>query len=380
MLRLTRALLLIAAAALIAAPTAADARAAPLQTLRLRVPIPAAGDLSILSFELSIGGEGRRHRRQLVSLKLVNHRETGVFAVERLRPVHGHLGRFLGVIEVFHRASAKAASLPAELDGFARASPFGAHAAREFNDEFFVRAHNEHVIKEKLKDNIVMLAEAHKIGPDEFCDPHNLGTYLLGSELIGAAYDQAGPVTGLPTNTDVSQLADDAVNELCDAVEDFDEEDFEEDDEEEDPGIEILERYLGVPPSAYRVGLSGAWVFEGADEVRFMGMLTGAWFTPLAHGADSRNPVDAIRVVLPRAGSTARAVTNYICPTQLPTATVTSTNSANDTLMCSGGSLPLEQSFSLNVQTSPPPAAGMGGQLLAHQDGAYLAPLSFGGP
>ena len=221
MLRLTRALLLIAAAALIAAPTAADARAAPLQTLRLRVPIPAAGDLSILSFELSIGGEGRRHRRQLVSLKLVNHRETGVFAVERLRPVHGHLGRFLGVIEVFHRASAKAASLPAELDGFARASPFGAHAAREFNDEFFVRAHNEHVIKEKLKDNIVMLAEAHKIGPDEFCDPHNLGTYLLGSELIGAAYDQAGPVTGLPTNTDVSQLADDAVNELCDAVEDF---------------------------------------------------------------------------------------------------------------------------------------------------------------
>jgi hypothetical protein len=48
--------------------------------------------------------------------------------------------------------------------------------------------------------------------------------------------------------------------------------------------------------------------------------------------------------------------------------------------MCSGGSLSINQQFTLNVQSSPLPSSGMGGQLLAHQDGAYLAPFSFGGP
>jgi hypothetical protein len=60
---LTRVVLTISVLLLILLP-AADAGAAPLQTIKLRVPVPATGDLSVLSFELSIGGEGVRHRKQ----------------------------------------------------------------------------------------------------------------------------------------------------------------------------------------------------------------------------------------------------------------------------------------------------------------------------
>ena len=134
------------------------------------------------------------------------------------------------------------------------------------------------------------------------------------------------------------------------------------------------------PITMYHVGFTGQWAFVDPAEVTLSAMLTGAWAHGAAHTADSTNPVDAIKVVVPPAGSTPRAVTNYICPSQLPTPAITTTNHANDTLMCSGGSLPIDQQFMLNVQTSPPPGSGMGGQLLAHQDGAYLPPFSFGGP
>ena len=85
-------------------------------------------------------------------------------------------------------------------------------------------------------------------------------------------------------------------------------------------------------------------------------------------------------MVLPAAGSMARAVTNYICPSQLPTAAIITTTNANDTLMCSGGSLPLNQTFSLNVQSAPPPSSGMGGILFAEQNGSWQTPFTFGGP
>jgi hypothetical protein len=274
------------------------------------------------------------------------------------------------------------------LKALAQSPPMSsAHEARTEYDEFLVRAHNERVIKRAIKNSIIALAEAHRLGPDEFCDPQSASTYVLGTAVIGASYILAGQVAGLPTNTSVRQLADDAVYELCDEVEDDESADYEEDDEEEFGGIAILRHYLGrpggegTPPMIYRVGFTGKWAFEGANEVKLLGALIGARAIHYsARAADSRNPVDAIKVVLPPAGTTPRRVTNYICPTQLPTAAITTTTNANDTLMCSGGSLPLDQQFSLNVQSSPLPSAGMGGQLIVHQDGAYLPALPFGGP
>ena len=365
---------------------AADAGAAPLQTIKLRVPVPATGDLSVLSFELSLGGEGVHHRKQSVMLRLVSHRQTGVFAIARLRPEPRHPGRFLGVLEVFHRRGTTAAALPTGLAALAREAPLAdAHASAPPYDEFIVRAHNERLIKKALKANIIALATQHKLGPYEFCSARSERTYILGNAIIGAAYLVAGSLTELPTNTTPSQLADDAVYELCDEVEDYEEGDYEEDDEEEFGGIQVLSRYLGaseVPRMpTYRVLFSGAWHFEGPNEVKLTGVLSGASYAkPLAHSADSTNPVDAIKVVLPPAGTTPRKVTNYICPTQLPSAAITTTSNAQDTLTCSGGSLALGQQFSLNVQSSPLPAAGMGGQLLVHQDGAYLAPFPITGP
>jgi hypothetical protein len=366
--------------------SAPDSGAARVESVKLRVPVPAAGDLSVLSFELSIGGEGLHHRRQAVRLRLVSHRQTGVFAIARLRPEPGRPGRFLGVLEVFHRRGTSAAALPSGLAAIAQDAPLArAHAAAPPTDEFLVRANNARLIKKALKANIIALAIQHKLGPDEFCSTHPERTYILGNTIIGAAYLLAGSLTELPATTTPSQLADDAVYELCDEVEDYEEGDYEEDDEEEFGGIRILDSYLGANEirrmPSYRVTFSGAWVFEGPNEVKLTGVLSGfSYPQPLAHSADSTNPVDAIKVVLPLAGTTPRKVTNYICPTQLPNAAVTTTTNPQDTLTCSGGSVSLGQQFSLNVQTSPLPSSGMGGQLLVHQDGAYLAPFPITGP
>jgi hypothetical protein len=386
MLRVTRLLLLIGAAALILTATA-QARATARQTVKLRVAVPAAGDLSVLSFEMSIGGEGRRHRKQAVNLRLINHKQPGVFAVARLRPEPGHPGRFLGVVEVFHRKLASTAVLPAGLQALAHASPLTqARAAMGAYDEFIVRARNERVIKRVIKTNIVALASAHMLGPDEFCEPSSHSAFLLGNAVIGAAYLLAGTVSGLPAGVLPGQLADDAVYELCDEAEDYQDSGYEDSTDEEDQGgIEVMLVYLGAigstsPPPLYHVGFMGAWAFEGPYEVKLSGTLIGSSIKYVAHAADSTNPVDAIRVVLPVAGTTPRKVTNYICPSQLPTAAVISTNSPSDTLMCSGGSLAINQQFALNVRSNPPPSTGMGGQLWVRQDGAYLAPFSFTGP
>ncbi|HXR28390.1 MAG TPA: hypothetical protein VN772_02345 [Solirubrobacteraceae bacterium] len=372
--------LLLAAALLLVSASAAGARGASRQTLRLRAQVPNTGDLSVLSFELSIGGEGRAHRRQPVSLEVRNQHLTGVFAIARLHPVPHHPGRFLGVLEVFHRAGGATASLPFSPGGWRSPLPSGARASGPAWDEFLVRAHNEHIIKEALKDNIVALAGAHGLGPLDFCDPLSPETYLLGNAVILSSVLLAQPLTILPTNTSIVQLADDAVYELCDDIEDEEE---GEEDEPAWPGIATLNSFLGVAPppsSSYRVSFAGGWVFEGPNEVKLMSAFSGGWVGPGAGSSDSTNPIDAIKVVLPPAGSTPRTVTNDICPAQLPTATIATTNTANDTLMCSGGSLPLGAQFTLNVQTQPVPSSGMGGQLLAHQDGSYLAPFPITGP
>jgi hypothetical protein len=263
-----------------------------------------------------------------------------------------------------------------------------AHAATPF-DEFVVRAINEHVIKQRIKDNIEEIAEKHELGFDEFCDPINREEYLLGNAVIGTAYIEAGSVLDLPTNTSANQLASDAVEELCDDVEDYETGEYLSGEEDEQyPGIKILSAYLGVKPSApstpssgYRLEFKGSWAFASGstNEVQLVGAFTGTY---LGTGPppSAWTPLSAIKVVLPAMGTTPRAVTNYICPSQLPTAAIITTTKANDTLVCSGGSLAINQTFSLNVQSSPVPSSGMGGILFAEQNGSWQTPFTLSGP
>jgi hypothetical protein len=380
-------LLAVLAGALTLSPVAA-AHSTPPQTLHFRVPIPAANDVSVMSFELSIGGLGKHHHKQTVVSELFARGGKGVFALARLRAERGHPGLAVGVVEVFHRAGAAAAALPSGLAAFSQSSPLvRAHTASP-SAEFVVRAHNEHVIKETLKDNIVALATAHDLGADDFCDPRDKSTYLLGNDIIFGAYILAGVVTGLPTNTSIPDLVDDAVYELCEEIE-------EEDDDTpyislEHVGIAQLYSFLGVkqpttptpPPSTpYYLAFNGGWAFANEPnepsppiEIKLNGTLSWAGGSSLL-APTAPAPVTAIEVVLP-----SRAVTNDICPGALPMAAITTTTMPNDTLMCSGGTLALDTPFSLNVQTSPPPLAGMGGQLLVQQNGTFSSKFTFGGP
>ena len=148
-----------------------------------------------------------------------------MFALARLGPEPGHPGRFLGIVDVLHRSAARAAravtaELPSGLTSLSQAAPLArAHAATPF-DELVVRAINAHVIKETIKDNIEEIAERHELGSDEFCDPEDEEEHLLGNAVIGTAYIQAGSLLNLPTHTSANQLARDAVEELCDDIED----------------------------------------------------------------------------------------------------------------------------------------------------------------
>jgi hypothetical protein len=382
--RITRILLSIASVALMLAP-AAQARSRSPRTVAIRAPVPAAGDLTVAVFEMSIGGEGPHHRRQRVRLELRNRAEPGVFALARMRPEPHHPGRFLGVLEVFHRASATAAVQPPEPHAPMAAWPAPVPAdpsASLSSDEFLMRARNEHLIKEVVKANIEALASVHLLAADEFCDPESGDEYVLGNTIIGAAYVLAGPLTGLPTNTSASRLADDAVHELCDDVED-EAEGTRTEDETAYAGIAVLQSYLGTvaPPTpgpvTYPIGFSGQWALVEPAEVRLNGSFTWSVANPALDAAD---PVDTVAIVLPPAAAVPRAVTNYICPSQLPAASIGTTKYPRDTLTCSGGTLPINQPFMLDVQSNPPPAAGMGGTLIAHQGGVLLAPFTFAGP
>lgn len=91
------------------------------------------------------------------------------------------------------------------------------------------------------------------------------------------------------------------------------------------------------------------------------------------------SPLDAITVV-PPSGSTARQITNYICPSQLPNPTTSTTTNPNDTLICTGGSLAVGADFTLNVRTNPAPSPGMGGRIYGRQDGTVKGPFSITGP
>lgn len=96
--------------------------------------------------------------------------------------------------------------------------------------------------------------------------------------------------------------------------------------------------------------------------------------------ADAESPLDAIAVVLPPDGPNPRAITDHACPRQLPLGSVATSANHNDTLFCTGGSLPVEQRFTLNVRMTPPPDPGMGGQLYGRQDGQPKGPFPITGP
>jgi hypothetical protein len=120
---------------------------------------------------------------------------------------------------------------------------------------------------------------------------------------------------------------------------------------------------------AQRCGQSGlganfTWRTFSTREVAGSGSFTG----PAGN-------VTAVRVTVPDAGSTDRRITNFLCPSQLPQPLV-----SGDTITCSGGTLAVGQSFTLNLQTSPDPTTGMGGQLFGELNGSFSGPFPIGGP
>lgn len=138
-----------------------------------------------------------------------------------------------------------------------------------------------------------------------------------------------------------------------------------------DPQIrDYRPRPMPMPIGLY---VDGKWVFFDPTEIQFQGVAqnrTGTLYR------QSGSPVTELRMVVPGG----RQVTNQLCPTRLPSAQVTTTTSTNDTLVCSGGNLPLGEAFTLNVRTSPSPSTGMGGQAYARQDGQLKGPFAISGP
>lgn len=133
------------------------------------------------------------------------------------------------------------------------------------------------------------------------------------------------------------------------------------------------------PPPDPILGGFFDWDFVSAFEIA----LKDARFqttTPGTSQSAVTDPITAVKVVLPPADGTPRAITNMLCPAQLPMAQLLTTTNPNDTLVCSGGSLPVGTPFNLNVQTSPAPTAAMGGQMFGYQEGTFKGPFAITGP
>ena len=145
-----------------------------------------------------------------------------------------------------------------------------------------------------------------------------------------------------------------------------------------DDVAEIIDEDCGPPPDVvFVLEAIVRFTLFGPGEVR----ASDAYFMRRQISpAQTTSPITAIRVVLPPDGSTARQVTNYLCPSQLPVAAVETTNNPNDTLACSGGSLALEERFEFNIRMNPPPTSGMGGQIFGQQDGTFKGPFAIAGP
>ena len=162
------------------------------------------------------------------------------------------------------------------------------------------------------------------------------------------------------TTRDLLGAAIDVMSDLLDEVDD------------------IIEEECGPPPQVvFVLEAIVRFALFGPNEV----MASDAYFMRRQISpAQTTSPITAIRIVLPPDGSTNRQVTNYLCPNQLPVAAVETTNAPNDTLACSGGSLALEERFSVNIRMTPPPTTGMGGQIFGQQDGSFKGPFTITGP
>jgi hypothetical protein len=125
-----------------------------------------------------------------------------------------------------------------------------------------------------------------------------------------------------------------------------------------------------IRPQPIGLYVDGSWRFFGgsAIEVQYQGQAVNRAGT---HYRQSPSPVTELVVEVPGG----RTITNHLCPSQLPAG-----QRSGNRLTCAGGSLPLNTTFTLNVQTSPAPAAGMGGQISARQDGQLKGPFPISGP
>ena len=114
-----------------------------------------------------------------------------------------------------------------------------------------------------------------------------------------------------------------------------------------------------TPPPAV-VG-TFAWHFFSSNEIAGAGQFTGPATT-----------FNGVRIVLP----SGFVITNHICPSQLPNSAI-----SGNTIACGGGTLTVGQPFALNLQTSPFPTPGMGGQLFGiGTEGAVSGPFTIQGP
>jgi hypothetical protein len=139
---------------------------------------------------------------------------------------------------------------------------------------------------------------------------------------------------------------------------------------------ELTERELRACQSAEFLALTMVWRFFDATEV----FVPDARFflrSQPAQAAQSRSPITAVRVIVPR------QITNFLCPTQLPNGTISTIDQASDTLTCrssTGGSIALDEQFRMNLRTSPNPSSGMGGRAFGEQDGSFKGPFNISGP
>ena len=120
----------------------------------------------------------------------------------------------------------------------------------------------------------------------------------------------------------------------------------------------VQKLYDRCPPPQVRAVF--AWSFFSTNEVAGAGRFTGPATT-----------LSDVRVVLP----SGIEITDHLCPTQLPNSTI-----AGNSITCDGGTLSVGQSFTLNLQTSPFPTAGMGGQLFGGGPGGEVGPFTITGP
>jgi hypothetical protein len=186
---------------------------------------------------------------------------------------------------------------------------------------------------------------------------------------------------GAPLSCDELEALADEIERLID-IEDGDYEDISPEEQTRmDAAYEALKKARTAvatrireecPPIDELVGTAEWTLFGGsANEA----VLSGEFNYSVTSPAAASSHLDAVRVVVP-----SRQITNFLCPLQLPLATVSTTDSTRDTLTCSGGTLPLGEQFQLNVRMSPGPTAGMGGRLFGREDGVFQGPFEITGP